>query len=54
MRWITVPRIERDLPIVLVPHQAMDPENRSAAHTARDWLRVVPARCGVNDRIPRR
>jgi hypothetical protein len=36
--------IEGDLPIVIIPHQALDPENRSEAHTARDWLRVVRAR----------
>jgi hypothetical protein len=46
--------IERDLPIVIVPHQALDQENRSEAHAARDWLRVVQPRCGVNDHIPRR
>jgi hypothetical protein len=39
--------IERDLPIVIVPHQALDPENRGEAHTAREWLHVVQARCGV-------
>ena len=46
--------IEKDLPIVIFPHQALDPENRGEAHTARDWLHVVQARCGVNDHIPRR
>src|SRR5271166_164838 len=44
--------IEKDLPIVIFPHQALDPENRGEAHTARDWLHVVQARCGVNDHIP--
>ena len=29
--------IERDLPIVIVAHKALDPENRGEAHTARDW-----------------
>lgn len=38
--------IERDLPIVIVPHQALDPENRGEAHTARDWLHVVQADAG--------
>ncbi len=46
------PRYPSTVPIVIVPHQALDPENRGEAHTARDWLHVVQARCRVNDHIP--
>jgi hypothetical protein len=38
--------IEGDLLIVIVPNQALDPENLGEADTALDWLHVVQARCG--------
>jgi hypothetical protein len=46
MRWIAMSRSRGDLLIVIVPHQALDPENLGEADTALDWLHVVQARCG--------
>jgi hypothetical protein len=34
---VPTPRIEKNLPIVIAPHQAPDPEYRSEAHT---WCRL--------------
>ena len=33
--------IEKNLPIDIVPHQVLNPENRGEAHTAGDWLHAA-------------
>jgi hypothetical protein len=48
MRWITVPRSRGICRSSSFRTKALDPENRSEAHAARDWLRAVQARCGVD------